>query len=199
MKIAGLWNSHDCSFCVLEDGTPTIHAELERYTREKEPKGDSFKLFKQVRNEENDIDYWVTCSPAESFQEGSKRCVKVGDEFNHEIYSVGHHQAHAANAFYSSNFAESLIITIDGGGIELDGQKTCTTIWKGVGTKIEPLMIIPQDRLNIGNVWSRFTKDIFGLNVGYPYGHQAGSVMAMAAMGDRQRFRKWIDLMENSH
>jgi carbamoyltransferase len=199
MKIAGLWNSHDCSFCVLEDGVPTIHAELERYTREKEPKGDSFKLFKQVRNEENDIDYWVTCSPAESFQEGSKRCVKVGDEFNHEIYSVGHHQAHAANAFYSSNFEESLIITIDGGGIELDGQKTCTTIWKGVGTKIEPLMIIPQDRLNIGNVWSRFTKDIFGLNVGYPYGHQAGSVMAMAAMGDRQRFRKWIDLIENSH
>ena len=31
MKIAGLWNSHDCSFCVLEDGVPTIHAELERY------------------------------------------------------------------------------------------------------------------------------------------------------------------------
>ena len=96
MKIAGLWNSHDSSFCVLEDGVPTIHAELERYTREKEPKGDSFKLFKQVRNEENDIDYWVTCSPAESFKDGSKRCVKVSDEFNHEIYSVGHHQAHAA-------------------------------------------------------------------------------------------------------
>ena len=116
-----------------------------------------------------------------------------------KLYAIGHHQSHAANAFYSSNFEESLIITIDGGGIELDGQKTCTTIWKGVGTKIEPLMIIPQDRLNIGNVWSRFTKDIFGLNVGYPYGHQAGSVMAMAAMGDRQRFRKWIDLIENSH
>ena len=85
MKIAGLWNSHDCSFCVLENGIPTIHAELERYTREKEPKGDSFKLFKQVHNEENDIDYWVTCSPAESFQEGSKRCVKVSDEFNRAL------------------------------------------------------------------------------------------------------------------
>ena len=35
MKIAGLWNGHDSSFCVLEDGIPTIHAELERYTREK--------------------------------------------------------------------------------------------------------------------------------------------------------------------
>ena len=48
MKIAGLWNGHDSSFCVLENGVPTIHAELERYTREKEPKGDSFELFKKV-------------------------------------------------------------------------------------------------------------------------------------------------------
>ncbi len=199
MKITGLWNGHDSSFCVLEDGVPTIHAELERYTREKEPKGDSFKLFKDVYKDEDSIDHWVTCSPLDSFKDGSKRCVKVSDDFNHEIYGVGHHQAHAANAFYSSDFDEALIVTFDGGGIELDGQKTCTTIWKGNGTKIEEIAIIPQEKLNVGNVWSRFTKDIFGLNTGYPYGHQAGSVMAMAALGDRQRFRKWIDLMESMH
>ena len=199
MKIAGLWNGHDSSFCVLENGVPTIHAELERYTREKEPKGDSFELFKKVYKNQDDIDYWVTCSPLDSFQNGSKRCVKVSDDFNHEIYGVGHHQAHAANAFFSSNHDEALIITMDGGGIELDGQPTCNTIWKGVGNKIEPIAIIPQQELNIGNVWSRFTKDIFGLNTGYPYGHQAGSVMAQAAMGDRQKFRKWIDLMEAQH
>ena len=91
MKIAGLWNSHDSSFCVLEDGVPTIHAELERYTREKEPKGDSFELFKKVYKNEKDIKYWVTCSPLDAFKEGSKRCVKVGDDFNHEIYGIGHH------------------------------------------------------------------------------------------------------------
>ena len=33
MKIAGLWNGHDSSFCVLENGVPTIHAELERTKR----------------------------------------------------------------------------------------------------------------------------------------------------------------------
>ena len=199
MKIVGLWNSHDSSFCVLENGVPTIHAELERYTREKEPKGDSFELFKKVYKDEKDVHYWVTCSPLDSFENGSKRCVKVSDDFKHEIYGIGHHQSHAANAFYSSNFDEALIVTIDGGGIELDGQKTCTTIWKGNGTKIEPISIIPQEQLNIGNIWSRFTKDIFGLNTGYPFGHQAGSVMAMAALGDRQRFRKWIDLIESMH
>ena len=91
MKIAGLWNGHDSSFCVLEDGIPTIHAELERYTREKEPKGDSFQLFKDVYKTQDDIDYWVTCSPLDGFKDGSKRCVKVSDDFNHEIYGVGHH------------------------------------------------------------------------------------------------------------
>ena len=186
-------------FVWLEDGVPTIHAELERYTREKEPKGDSFELFKKVYKNQDDIDYWVTCSPLDGFQNGSKRTVKVSDDFNHEIYGVGHHQAHAANAFFSSNYDEALIITMDGGGVELDGQPTCNTIWKGVGNKIEPILIIPQQQLNIGNVWSRFTKDIFGLNTGYPYGHQAGSVMAQAAMGDRQKFRNWIDWMEKQH
>ena len=48
MKIAGLCNGHDSSFCVLDNGVPTIHAELERYIREKEPKGDSYELFKKV-------------------------------------------------------------------------------------------------------------------------------------------------------
>ena len=204
MKIAGLWNSHDCSFCVLEDGVPTIHAELERYTREKEPKGDSFKLFKQVRGEENDIDYWVTCSPADSFKNGSKRCVKVSDKFNHEIYSVGHHQAHAANAFFTSNFEEALIVTIDGGGIDntngslhdksdIDTVKnsfvTCTTFWSGKGNKINPIHMISNGMLNLGKDWSMCTSKIFGLGTWRdPRGDQAGTVMGMAALGDSEKY-----------
>ena len=44
MKIAGIWSGHDCSFCILEDGHPVVHAELERYIREKEPQGDAAKF-----------------------------------------------------------------------------------------------------------------------------------------------------------
>ena len=40
-KIAGFWSGHDCSYFVLEDGLPVIHDELERFSREKEPQGDS--------------------------------------------------------------------------------------------------------------------------------------------------------------
>ena len=59
MKIAGFWNGHDCSFCVLENGRPIIHAELERYIREKEPNGDSYALFLDVVGKCDDIDYVV--------------------------------------------------------------------------------------------------------------------------------------------
>ena len=40
MKIAGIWSGHDCSFYVSQDGKPVVHAEYERYIREKEPAGD---------------------------------------------------------------------------------------------------------------------------------------------------------------
>ena len=67
-KIAGLWSGHDCSFCILDDGRPTIHAELERYIREKEPKGDSVSFMRDVFGVENDvamdeIDHLTTCYP----------------------------------------------------------------------------------------------------------------------------------------
>ena len=48
MKIAGVWSGHDTSFCILEDGIPILHAELERYNREKEPQGDSILLMNNV-------------------------------------------------------------------------------------------------------------------------------------------------------
>ena len=109
-------------FCVLEDGVPTIHGEFERYTREKEPKGDSFKLFKDVYKDESQNRLLGYYSPLDSFKDGSKRCVKVSDDFNHDIYGVGHQQMTLIGR-HSSNFDEKAIVTFDGGGIELDDKK----------------------------------------------------------------------------
>ena len=184
MKIAGFWNGHDCSFCVLENGRPIIHAELERYIREKEPRGDSYPFFKDVMKN-YETDYSVIGSPADLYS-------------NQYDYEVGHHQAHAANAFFSSNHEKALIVTIDGGGVEQnDDVGSCMTIWQGNGNKIEPLLIIPtpNDRFtdraaskNIGGLWREYTGRMFGLNTGHPYGNQAGTVMAMAAYGDKDKY-----------
>ena len=45
MKIIGFQAGHDVSYCILENGVPIIHEELERFTREKEPSGDGLEMF----------------------------------------------------------------------------------------------------------------------------------------------------------
>ena len=60
MKIAGIHSGHDCSFCILEDGIPTFHAELERYIRLKQPMGDALKFLFEEYPEHEDIKHFVT-------------------------------------------------------------------------------------------------------------------------------------------
>jgi len=189
MKIAGIWSSHDCSFCVLEDGYPIIHAEYERYIRIKEPPGDAAKFLIKVFHEHQDIEYFSTCHQVGQIlrhRRSYKKIKKITG--GKEIYTVGHHEAHAANAFFSSNFDRSLIITFDGGGYEEDDFSTSCTIWSGVGNKIQPIKIFPRTEINIGSVWARVTSYIFKLHSGYPRGSEAGTVMALAALGDPDRF-----------
>ena len=211
MKILGLVSHHDCSFCVLEDGIPTIHAELERYTREKSPDGDSFTFFEDICSLKTDIDA-VSCNLSFSekmetdYPDGLKKLAHWAKEKDIDLHGVGHHQSHAANAFYSSNFDEALIVTIDGGGKDIDMRKhpdteedvhtmvaTATTVWEGTGNKIERIAIIDSEIVNIGFCWNRITRLVFGLSGGYPFGDQAGTVMAMACMGDPDKYLEYFE------
>tara|TARA_R100000008_G_C3582913_1_gene169879 strand:- start:678 stop:2348 length:1671 start_codon:yes stop_codon:yes gene_type:complete len=219
MKISGFFNGHDCSFCVLENGVPIIHAEYERYLRLKEPEGDSYGMLLDIVKDIDDIDYFVVAGAAgsrnifshkeewkDSYPERTgRKAPNLTKHFttpevkpllaypDEEILQVGHHKSHAANAFFSSNFDKSLIITMDGGGREESskevpvGKPTFNTIWYGIDNKIYPMdMGFGQPHWeSIGQVWTRYTKNVFGLSVGYPYGHSAGTVMAMAAFGDK--------------
>ena len=193
MKIAGLWSGHDCSFCVLEDGRPVVHAEYERYIREKEPQGDSAQFFLDEYDDSEKIAHFATCHSVDrlknhetSYEEIKNICRENGGE----LHVFGHHQCHAANAFFSSNLNDALIVTIDGGGYETaDNYATAFTVWKGEGNKIEHVVSFPISQVNIGGVWTRCTRYIFNLQSGWPRGHQAGTVMAMAAIGDPGRYR----------
>jgi carbamoyltransferase len=194
MKIASAWSGHDCSFAVLDDGIPTVHAEYERYIREKEPKGDSVQFMYDEYEGVDGIDHFVQIVPENKLTDHDKSYTRITGHVaasGGKVFTVGHHQAHAANAFFSSNFDEAAIITLDGGGVDIvDGKpiETACTVWKGAGNKIEPIMIIPMQRFNIGGLWTRVTRYVFELQSGWPRGHQAGTVMAMAAMGDPNRF-----------
>ena len=193
MKIAGIISSHDCSFAVLEDGKPIVHAELERYIRLKEPKGDAYKFlteeyadFKDIKYFAHPLDIWRG-GPSKWYPDSWSEIKKITEQNDGKLFFVGHHKCHAANAFFSSNMKDALIITIDGGGTDLKNNepKTSTiTVWEGKDNKIEEIKIIEEVEINIGSMWSYCTERIFGLSRGYPKGNQCGTVMAMACMGD---------------
>ena len=88
-----------------------------------------------------------------------------------KFYITNHHQAHAANAFFTRPYKDALIVTIDGGGADYrDGREnswkdldtylgdngviTATTFWKGKGNKITPLKMIDKGGFNIGLYFS---------------------------------------------
>jgi carbamoyltransferase len=215
-KIIGFQSGHDVAYCVLENGIPIIHEELERFTREKEPFGDGLQMFFDIVEDVDDIKYFCYGNPGnrtgrlrdgsmDTNLESSKTMNSLIEKNNGKFYVISHHQSHAANAFFSSNYDEALIITIDGAGIdktdweditsERDGTDefsfpTSFTFWMGKGNKIRPLKRIHMYEITLGSPYKIFTRDLFGLSGGYPHGNQAGTVMAMACMGDSDKHWK---------
>ena len=192
MKIASAWSGHDCSFCILENGRPVVHAEYERYIREKEPYGDGVQFMFDEYEQCDQIEHFATVhlvDKLQSYEESFNKINNIVESNGGKFHVIGHHQAHAANAFFSSNLKNALIITMDGGGMEnKDRLTTAFTIWSGEGTKIQHLHTFPLSQVNIGGVWTRVTRYVFNLQSGWPRGHQAGTVMAMAAMGDKNKY-----------
>ena len=219
MKILGFQSGHDVSYCVLENGVPIIHEELERFIREKEPLGDGLKMaFDRLPDDYFD-DVKVFCYgnlntrhrglPVndEAYDSKMKDIIKKNDG---KLYAISHHQSHAANAFFSSNFDEAMVITIDGSGTDKVDWKDCEkdvtdlkpneyfstsfTFWNGKDLDIEPIERIPMTTMTLGSPWRIYTREIFGLSSGHPHGLAAGTVMAMAAPGDADKY--WKDFYD---
>lgn len=194
MKIIGLYNWHDGGYCVLEDGIVKEHIEFERYTRLKESGGDSLEYFEKIYGKENnlnieEVDYIVTPSPITNLEKGGADSFNTFEKISKEkIVEYSHHLCHASHAFYSSNFNESLILTIDSAGLEKNGKAVSTCAYIGTDKNIDKIFEIENNKISLGSLWGRFTRFIFKLSTGYPRGHQAGSVMAMAALGDPDKY-----------
>tara|TARA_B100002019_G_scaffold150839_1_gene129914 strand:+ start:17060 stop:18643 length:1584 start_codon:yes stop_codon:yes gene_type:complete len=191
MKIAGFCSGHDAAYGILEDGVPEIHNELERFNRIKDAEGDSMELlFNTYEKFPAEIDYYTHCIGSkreDKYRESFEKCKTLGKEW----IQPGHHQSHAANAFYSSEFKDALIVTIDGGGLDYSTiqekhWRTCFTVWNGKDNKIEEVEIWDPNVLHLGGIWSGCTTKIFGLSHRSP--SQQGTVMGMAALGDSNKY-----------
>ena len=207
-KIIGFQSGHDVSYCILENGVPIIHEELERFTREKEPLGDGLKFFFEQNPNMKDIDFFTFGNPTGRSGKWKERCgeqtsedmmMEIIDESDDKNFlEVGHHQSHAANAFFSSNFDDALIVTLDGGGHEKNLVATAFTVWVGKNNKLHEIKIFSEHEVNIGIFWTRCTDRIFGLSTGPPYGSQAGTVMGMACLGEPKYSETFYNSLKNT-
>ena len=212
MKIIGFQSGHDVSYCVLEDGIPTLHNEWERFLRKKEPQGDGLKfLFDKEKDTGvlDNVDHFTHGNPRTRYgvwahrhvpETGEFPCFNIDEDTRmrslapYKEYS--HHLSHAANAFFSSNFEDALIITLDGGGWELardylamtpdaaEDKATAATLHIGKDNKIHSAFVSDVKDMNIGMTWAITTRDVLGLSWGFPGGNAAGTLMAMAAVGE---------------
>jgi carbamoyltransferase len=196
--IVGFQSGHDVSYCLLKNGKPLIHEELERFTRVKEELGDGLKFFFENSSKElqkqskfftlgnfggRDKKKWPKCNDPNS----QSLMNLIIDNNQGKYFELSHHMCHAANAFFSSNFDKSLILTIDGGGLEDKNILTASTFYMGEGTKIKKIKVYDYYKFNIAVCWN-FVAQIFGLSIGYPKGNQAGTVMAMASMSNSTKY-----------
>ena len=124
MKIIGFNMGHDVSYTILEDGVPILHNELERFNRQKSSTGDGMQFMLDTCPKElyEDAKYAVHYKPAARYggypQQSFSQIKSIVEGNGGEFIEPGHHQSHAAAAFFSSDFDESLIITFDGNGTE---------------------------------------------------------------------------------
>ena len=197
MKIVGFHSGHDSSYSILDDGIPVVHNELERFNRRKNSLANSIDFFLKNEYDLTDIKHMSTHRTGGMIENGYLKsfdeCQKIIKSNRGNLYVVGHHQSHAANSFFTSDYKEALIVTIDGGGIdntdgslhkksyidvkistlknqpEYDVQEekkeivTSTTFWLGNDNKIKPVELIPSGKVNLGKDWSMCTSKIFGL------------------------------------
>jgi carbamoyltransferase len=99
------------------------------------------------------------------------------------LVHVGHHEAHAASAFYPSPFERAAVLTLDRGG---DFLSTTTAI--GEGTRLCRLGAVANPH-SLGEVYSAFT-----WYLGFTPNGDEGKVMGLAPYGDC-RFVEEVDRM----
>ena len=101
----------------------------------------------------------------------------LGRPLRQRFHFVPHHLAHAASAYYPSDFDRAAILVIDG-----IGEAAGTTLWKAVGKKIQPVETFDYPH-SLGFVWEIIC-DYLGFST-----YDASKLMGLAAYGNPEAFR----------
>ena len=206
---------HDSSAALLVDGKLVVAVEEERFNRIKYGKlphvdnphqlperairfclnyagltaGDidhvAYSFDPQLRRARFRPEWWVDPRFEEVFllRLGQLRGVAdelLGRPLRQRFHFVPHHLTHAASAYYPSGFDRAAILVIDG-----IGEAAGTTLWKAVGTRIQPVETFDYPH-TLGFVWEIIC-DYLGFST-----YDASKLMGLAAYGNPEVFRRRI-------
>jgi carbamoyltransferase len=98
------------------------------------------------------------------------------------VGGVDHHLAHAASAYYTSGWAECMVVVVDGMG-EAHGA----TVYRATQGRLEAIYRVPASD-SIGIFYSLLT-----LHLGFDFNADEYKVMGLAPYGDPSRFAAFFD------
>lgn len=115
-----------------------------------------------------------------------KPLFRVKQGFTGKVVFVGHHEAHAAAAFFSSPYEEAAVLSVDRGGDYLS-----TWLGYGQGNQLKPISLVRQPH-SLGEIYAAVTEYL-----GFLPNCDEGKVMGLAPYGDGtyvDKFSKLVNL-----
>jgi len=206
--------SHDTAACLVQDGRIVAFAEEERFNRERHTKRfpDTAIAFclERAGADLRDVDVVAFAHrPGLDFARGALDALRRGSPkrlaaqtyvdgnlarkelgfrrrwgYRGKVAHVGHHDAHAASAFFASPFDEAAVLTLDRGGDFLS-----TTLRHGQGTSLRQLDAV-RNPDSLGEVYSALT-----WYLGFLPNADEGKVMGLAPYGHDKLVGEIADLV----
>ena len=204
-----IYGSHDASVSFIDDNGKICVLEYERFVRKRYAAFSSNML----SHEDPRIGTGTTDKQRRDFLQYVKE--KINRKIDEILYNelnepdiqmiseyfpdakyvkMPHHPAHAACAYYQSDFEDAIIVSIDGGGVDYEGVITIKAFLAQNG-KIDPIYA---NKMNIGNAYGAigyFIEDIkHGLDSEVYCLSYAGKTMGICAYGNTNK--DWVYLMK---
>lgn len=206
--------AHDTAACLLQDGRVVAFVEEERFNREKHTKAFPDEAIAFCLDQGSigveDLDAVAFAHRAAAdFARGTLDALRrvapkriaaqayvdlnlVRKErhfrrrwgFRGRAFNVGHHQAHAASAFFASPFDEAAVLTLDRGGDFLS-----TTLNHGQGHRLRTLVEV-RNPDSLGEIYSALT-----WYLGFHPNSDEGKVMGLAPYGKDRFALEFRDLV----
>lgn len=195
MRVLGLGGSnHDFSTCIVQDGEVLNMIEDERITRKKYGAGLGVSLAKgysrtyclqQLQLSIEDIDLIV----------GNDILSKVMyQRIGKPVTLINHHLAHAASAFYPSDFEESAILVVDAVGSKeiADGKPLYESVTYAYGTNRDICSLEKVNGINLDGtdyienslgIFYAIITDVIGFGE-----HEEGKTMGLAPYGTEKYY-----------